>query len=165
MRDLLLLLTLFLASPAMAVNCEVAFTPDKQAVETHILPIIDEAKRHLRMHAYALTNDQIVASLIAAKERGVDVQVLVDKFSITVKGTDVDRLLKANITIYISGGSRMGHSKYIVADKRVLQTGSFNYSAGAEYNSENLVICRSTKLSAQYLEDWESKRAKSRLYE
>lgn len=164
MKKLFVLLML-VTTQAFAVDCEVFFTPDKQAVEKWILPIIDEAKRHIRMHAYALTNDQIAASLIAAKERGVDVEIIVDRYSITVRGTDVDQLAKAGIPVFISGGSRMGHSKYLIADKRVLQTGSFNYSAGAELNSENLVICHTTKLSKQYLMDWDSKVSKSKPYQ
>ena len=51
------------------------------------------------------------------------------------------------------------HDKYIVADARHVETGSFNYSqAAARSNSENvLVVWNNPDLAASYLKHWQNR--------
>jgi phosphatidylserine/phosphatidylglycerophosphate/cardiolipin synthase-like enzyme len=98
-----------------------------------VLKVIASSRREIRMLAYALTSAPVVDALIAAKKRGVDVQVLAD--------------YKENIH----------HDKVLVVDGATVQTGSFNYTqAAARSNSENVIVpWNNPALARGYLAHWE----------
>lgn len=143
---------------------EVAFSPD-QGAEQLVLKVINAAKRTLRVQAYSFTSSPVVSALLAAKKRGVDVQIVVDQKSNTSDdrsgkaGHALQALVNAGVPVRIISVYAIHHDKVIVADSETVETGSFNYSdAAAHKNSENvLVIWGNPNLAHAYTSHWQSR--------
>lgn len=57
------------------------------------------------------------------------------------------------------------HSKYVVIDDVTVETGSFNYSAHARYNSENVVVIHDAPDTARaFAGNWQSVSAQGVAY-
>jgi len=103
-----------------------AFTlPDAPGVP---LAVLDRADRRLLLAGYTLTSERVVDQLIAARERGVAVEVLVDGAPVggltNRSAAALDRLVAANVTVTVLGGKsaryRFHHAKYAVVDDRAV---------------------------------------------
>ncbi len=139
---------------------ETGFSPDGDA-ERLVLKVINSAAHSIRLAAYSFTSPKVVQALIHARRRGVDVRVVADDSNPKSKsgsaalnllaGEDIQARLNAEYAIH--------HDKYIIADARHVQTGSFNYSqAAAKSNSENvIVIWNNPELAQSYLRHWTSR--------
>jgi len=158
------------AGAAGSANVEVAFSPDGGA-ERLVLRTIDGAQRSIRVMAYDFTSPTVVRALIAAKKRGVDVAVTVDYRS----NIEEDRsgrahaalgtLTYAGIPVRTVSAYSLQHSKYIEADTDTVETGSFNYTQQARYNSENaVVISGNARVAAEYLKNWDTVTALAQPY-
>jgi phosphatidylserine/phosphatidylglycerophosphate/cardiolipin synthase-like enzyme len=142
---------------------EAAFGPEGGA-ESLVLKVIDSARISVRLGAFALSSPVVVDALVSARTRGVDVQVVVDRrhnIDEDEKGIGtkaLTRLAGANIAVRTNSGYRIHHDKFVIVDARHVQTGSYNYAASANKNSENvLVVWNDPSLAAKYLEHWESR--------
>ena len=121
------------AVPAQAATVETAFSPDGGA-ERLVLHTISDARSSIRVMAYSFTSRTVVASLIAARRRGVDVAVTVDYRN----NIEEDRsgrasaalgaLVYAGIPVRTVSAFDLQHSKYVLVDDATIETGSFNYS-------------------------------------
>jgi len=56
----------------------VYFSPADYAIERVIVPIVNKAQRYIYMPVFLITDKRLAAALINAKNRGVDVRVIVD---------------------------------------------------------------------------------------
>jgi phosphatidylserine/phosphatidylglycerophosphate/cardiolipin synthase-like enzyme len=146
-----------------APEIEVAFGPEGGA-EALVVKFIASAGSSIRLAGYAFSSPVVVDSLAAAARRGVDVQVVLDHgHNVTEDDKGIGRkalarLARAHVVIRTSSAFRHLHDKFIVADARHVQTGSYNYSKSANLNSENvLVIWRDPALAAKYLRHWQSR--------
>lgn len=140
---------------------EYAFSPDKGA-ENLVLNVIGSAKYEIRVMAYAFTSSRITAALIAAKKRGADVALIVDRkhnAELDASGkarAALSALVNAGCRVRTTDAFAIHHDKAIIVDRETVQTGSFNYSASAaRRNSENvLVVWKNPELARAYLEHW-----------
>ncbi len=82
-----------------------------------LLKRIEAEDKKVHMAIYSFTHPQIIKALIAAKKRGVDVQVLIDASSVKSK-SPAPRLDKQGIHLYLWEGSRM-HGSFCVFDQGV----------------------------------------------
>lgn len=150
------------ADAAPVVTIENAFSPDGGA-EALVLKVIDGAASSIRLAAYSFSSPHVVEALLRARQRGVDVRVLVDARRNARKNSRValDRLAAAGIPTRLIARYALHHDKYIVADGVTVQNGSFNYTAdAATANSENvLVVWHSAPLAQSYLAHWENRWA------
>ena len=172
MKNILVIAALFLAGgvpvpslaadAAPAVTIENAFSPDGGA-EALVLKVIDSASSTIRLAAYSFSSPHVVEALLRARQRGVDVRVLVDARRNERKNSRaaLNRLVDAGIPTRIISRYALHHDKYLVADGVTVQNGSFNYTAdAATANSENvLVVWHSARLAQSYLAHWENRWA------
>jgi phosphatidylserine/phosphatidylglycerophosphate/cardiolipin synthase-like enzyme len=81
-----------------------------------------------------------LAALVAAKQRGVDVVVILDKSDERASsGSGAAYVARAGIPIFIDYQPAIAHNKVIVVDKHIVVTGSYNFTAAAERkNTENV---------------------------
>lgn len=147
---------------------EVGFAPGEGA-EKLVLKVIDGARQEVRLIAYSFTSASVVEALVKAKKRGVDVQVVVDeKHNLSDRAGKavhaLSTLYHAGIPVRTVSAWAIQHSKVIIADRRHVETGSYNYSASAaDRNSENvLVVWENPELAGQYLRHWESRFQRGR---
>lgn len=160
----LLLSGLSLCAPCVCANASagvsVGFSPEGSA-EALVLSVIDRAQTDIRLAGYSFTSPEVATALIRAKMRGVDVRIVLDeKANQNSKSQAAINLLTAQrIPVRMNGRYAALHDKFIVADGRTVETGSFNYTrAGARHNSENaLVIEAMPELAARYLQHWQSR--------
>lgn len=141
---------------------EVCFTPNEHCADKAI-NAIDRAKKQVLVQAYGFTNMSIAKSLMMAKSRGVDVEVLLDKSNLHDKHSVYFYLMAQHIPVKIDYKPAIAHNKVIVIDDNVVITGSYNYTNAAENkNAENLLIIHNKQLTAKYLANWKEREEQSR---
>lgn len=154
------LILLFSAHVHAQTSIECAFSPDGDA-ETLILKVIDSSEKSIRMAAYSFTSPPVMKSLLAAKKRGVDVKIVIDQKGNRDRANKsaMNLMVNANIPLRTISKYKIHHDKYIVADGKTVETGSFNYSkAAATSNSENVVVIwNDPEIANRYLQHWESR--------
>ncbi|MGC8508849.1 MAG: phospholipase D family protein [Thiomonas sp.] len=138
-----------------------AFSPSGDALAL-VIQAIDQAHSSIHMAAYLLTSSDVARALVQAKKRGVRVQVLLDWKGNLDEDARYARhaigiLRNADIAVRSIDAYAIFHDKYMVIDRRTVQTGSFNYTyAAAHRNAENvLVVWNAPELAARYLADWQ----------
>jgi phosphatidylserine/phosphatidylglycerophosphate/cardiolipin synthase-like enzyme len=164
--SILLLFPLFAYADTFEPNTsfQACFTPTQQCTPL-IVDQINQAQHSIYIQAYTFTSAWIVKALIAAHQRGVDIEVIADKSQFKYKVySRVKQLIKAGIPVWKDYNIAIAHNKVMIFDKAIVQTGSFNYSASAEKsNAENVLIIASPKLAALYLANWQARQKISRL--
>jgi phosphatidylserine/phosphatidylglycerophosphate/cardiolipin synthase-like enzyme len=149
---------------------QTCFSPHGKC-SAHILREIEAAKQELLVAVYAFTSDDLASALVQAKKRGVAVHVVVDREFDRVNDNSKGKFLDAQkIPVRrISGlNAKSGekdpglmHQKFAVVDRRIVFTGSYNWTHSAETrNDENLLVFRDANPLAE-----EYRKAFFRLWE
>ncbi|XCA36127.1 MAG: phospholipase D family protein [Wolbachia endosymbiont of Armadillidium vulgare] len=165
-KYLLVLLTCSLLSSCVSCpRITVCFTPEENCTNL-IIDSVDHAKGSVLVQAYSFTSKPIAKSLIEAKERGVDIKVILDESQTSSKHSVINELFEHKIPIWIDFKPAIAHSKVIIIDDQKVITGSFNFSDAAQQrNAENLlIITGDSPLVEQYVENWKDRQLQSRPY-
>jgi len=134
----------------------VCFSPDG-ACEQVILETLQQAKKEIVAAVYTFTSVLIAEELIRAKERGVEVRLLLDRDMADDRFSRFRAIKSAGVQVVLDGdpGAIM-HNKYAVVDEEIVITGSYNWTSGAnKSNYENLLIIHSSELARQYKANFE----------
>lgn len=166
---LLLLLAPIYTFAAHPASCEVYFSP-KDGVAQKLIELIDKEQKSVKVAIYSMTHTGIAKALVRAKERGVDVQVIVDPFSVKIRSS-VERLADADIPLYvwdqnlqIKGETRLKrraimHDKFCLLGEQLVWTGSFNFTHDAAYrHQENVVTIDSRSIAQKFKEQFDQMR-------
>jgi phosphatidylserine/phosphatidylglycerophosphate/cardiolipin synthase-like enzyme len=142
---------------------EVHFSPKGGATEA-IVREITAARQEILVLAYSFTHDPIVDALIAAHQKGLIVEVILDKSMEVADFSDLPRGLEWGLPILIDDHHAIAHNKVMVIDRRTIITGSFNFTKQAELqNAENLVILKGyPDITAAYLKDFQHHKEHAR---
>jgi phosphatidylserine/phosphatidylglycerophosphate/cardiolipin synthase-like enzyme len=154
------------ASPAVPDEpaWQVYFSPNHGATKA-VVDALEGAKSTVLVQAYSFTSAPIAKALVEARDRGVDVQVILDRKETGSKYSSADFLAHAGITTLIDGKHAIAHNKVMVIDGLAVITGSFNFTTAAErQNAENLLVIHDHALAARYTENWQSHAAHSTRY-
>lgn len=141
---------------------------------SYIVREIAQAQKEILVAVYAFTHDELAWALVKAQQRGVKVQVVLDQEFDSANDLSKGNLLEQQgIPVRrISGlnpgkaerGAGLMHQKFAVIDRKVVFSGSFNWTVSAEnYNDENLLLFRdAAPLAEAYRKEffrlWEKKR-------
>ena len=134
------------------------FPRAKQPPKPVLIGIINNAAEKLDIAIYSLTDTDIVNAIASAKQRGVDVRVITDANQSASKSQQsaLDTLRESGITIKINKHSGLMHLKVTIADNKIVTTGSFNYSAAAgNQNDEVLVVINNIQTAADFETEFE----------
>jgi len=141
---------------------QVCFTPGQNCT-TEITHAIDIAKQSIFVQAYSFTSAPIAAHLVAAKKRGVKVNVILDKSQKTQRYSASRFLVNQHIPCWIDYKPTIAHNKIMIIDEKAVITGSFNFTKAAQNkNTENLLIIKDPTLAHLYLKNWQRRRQVSR---
>ena len=156
---------------AIAAQIEVCFSPPLPggcdpagAIEA----VVRTARKSILIQAYEITPGPLVAALVEAHRRGVDVRAIVDYKQLTDRRNHddafaVEHLGGAGIPVLVDRPPGLMHDKVMIIDGEMVVTGSFNYTYSAEHrNVENLLVIRDPALAAQYVQHWRSRASESR---
>lgn len=161
------------SSLAADMVVQACFSPQGKC-STHIAREIDQAKKEILVAVYAFTSEELAEALAQAKKRGVAVQVVVDQdFDSRNDKSKVKYLEQQKVPVRRHSGQRTStadresglmHQKFAVIDRKILLTGSYNWTHSADkLNDENLLMFRDAgPLAEEYRKVfmllWERKR-------
>ena len=145
-------------------------------LEQAITTFIDGARDKLYIAVQELESRPIAEAIIRAKQRNVDVRVILEGNYLTVdravdnpwleEGQNEDNreiyaaLLRAKVRVISDLNPETYHQKFIVRDpdetRAAVLTGSTNFTpTGTEHNLNHLVILRSKRIASLYLDEFQ----------
>lgn len=156
----ILALSPLMISPWLLINLEpkhqTCFTPPHNKCGSFIVNHINQAKKSIYVQAYGFTHPDIINSLIEAKKRNVNIEIILDSSNFSKKKLPlIQELEEAGIKIYKAKVSGIAHNKIIIIDEKKVLTGSFNFTKSADVrNAENVLVVRNKQLVKKYLDNW-----------
>jgi len=154
------------AEPARVPPIAVYFNPGGGATAA-IVKEVAAAEASILVQAYSFNSSSIAKALVAARERGVKVSVILDKTKVfEEKDSQAGLLVRHGISTLVDGNHRAAHNKVMVLDDRVVISGSFNFTKHSERdNAENLLVIRDRALAEKYAANWKLHAEHSQPYE
>lgn len=126
----------------------VYFSPTDSIIEKVIVPKIDKAKSYIFIPAFLITDKRFAQSLINAKNRGVDVKVILDATNARSKYSKHRLLRQHGIQVKTETFAGKLHSKTIIIDDKYSIIGSMNFSkSGETKNDENVLLITNSKVA------------------
>ncbi len=149
-------------SPALEADVTgLCFSPNGGCTRL-VVNRIDNASRSIKVMAYAFTSAPISTALIRAKNRGVNVQVVIDHDEAERGSYGLRMLLEQGIPVYSDTEAGIFHDKVMIIDGGTVITGSMNWTkSGEHFNAENLIVLKSGKLAAYYLKNFRQHESSS----
>jgi phosphatidylserine/phosphatidylglycerophosphate/cardiolipin synthase-like enzyme len=152
-------------------HVEVAFSPNEGS-QALVLKVIDSARAELLVMSYSFTSAPVVAALLKAKKRGVDVHLVADQKNNTSEDRSgkaraaLSALVNAGVDVRTISVYPIHHDKVIIADRETVEMGSYNYSdAAARKNSENVLVnWRNPELAKVYMKHFERNYKQAQRY-
>ncbi len=128
-----------------------------QQVDTDL---ISRARETIDMAAFVLTNGAITDALAAAAKRGVQVRLYLDPDQPPQAGRAAERLAALartpNVSVRVKRGEPIMHLKAYQVDRRVLRTGSANFSiSGLQRQENDIIVIESQDAVARFLRDFD----------
>jgi phosphatidylserine/phosphatidylglycerophosphate/cardiolipin synthase-like enzyme len=132
----------------------VCFTPGDNCTK-YVVNNLNHAQQSILVQAYNFTSAPIAKALVSAKERGVDVKVILDKSQTSKRYTIANYLAHHNIPVWIDNKPAIAHNKVMILDGKMVSTGSFNFTKAANNkNAENIISIKDKKLAEIYTDYW-----------
>ena len=160
------------AAPAIPAqgSVQVAFTPWDNA-EGMVVDAIRQARTQVLVQAFSFTSRALANALVAAKRRGVEVQILADREqTFNSEASRIPDLAQAGIPVMLEVRYQSAHNKVMVIDAgteaAAVITGSYNWTYAAQYkNAENVMILRhNPDITNAYAANWRRHYAESMPY-
>jgi phosphatidylserine/phosphatidylglycerophosphate/cardiolipin synthase-like enzyme len=126
---------------------EAYFSPQDN-IEKKLIERINKTHKRVYAAIYMLTDKEIAQSLVNAKERGVDVQIITDQSCSECEFGKMKLLKDHGISVFVFKASgkknkyqnELMHNKFALLDNQ-LCTGSFNWTISANRrNRENIIF-------------------------
>jgi len=134
---------------------EARFAPRQNCAES-LRSLLAQASSHVEICVFTITDDSIAEAILQAFRRGVGVRIITDDEKASDPGSDVLRLREAGIPVRMDRSEDLMHHKFAVFDRRLLVTGSYNWTrSAAQRNRENIAITDDARLVAPFLEEFE----------
>jgi len=121
---------------------EMWFFPDNPEGSEKILNLIKGAKKSVKVAMFTWTRKDFADEVRAAKERGIETAVIIDRNSSKrISSKVVKHLLSSNVSLRLNKGNGLLHHKFLVVDDKILVNGSANWTQAAfEKNDDCFVI-------------------------
>ena len=164
MKRLSLLLVLFLASgctsaiqpqapPPAPVTGSVYFPP--QGEETGaIVGELNKAQNSILVQSYSVFSPPVAKALVSAQERGVKVQILLDKSPLTEEYIRI--FAKGGISLKIASTHAIAQNKVMIIDGETVITGI--------PNAENLMVIRDKAFAEKFTKNWQEHQKHSEAF-
>lgn len=152
----------FIDSTSSIGNIQVCFSPHGHCLE-QILGQIKRAEESIKVQGYSFTSLPIAMALIEAKEKGIKVEIILDKSQKRAPHSQFNRFLNEGMALWIDHKPAIQHNKIMIIDGKTLLTGSYNWTNAAEHrNAENLLMIEdSPALLQHYTQNFNKRRSLS----
>jgi phosphatidylserine/phosphatidylglycerophosphate/cardiolipin synthase-like enzyme len=139
------------------------FSPMDNAINFGVIPLIQSAKESVHVAMFYLTNSDVIEELINAKNRGVDVKVIVDSSLKYEKQARHIQLIDAGVPVKIEDWRGKLHQKSATIDGKYTIVASTNWTKSANIvNDENMLVIKSEEIAKiqekEFLRLWKSIR-------
>ncbi len=128
------------AADHCAETAEAWFQP-RHNCAARLRSLISESASTIDVCVFTITDNSLAHALLDAHSRGVEVRLITDDLKSLDPGSDIARLKKAGIPVRFDASIDHMHHKFAIFDRRVVVTGSYNWTrSAAENNHENIVV-------------------------
>ncbi|WP_101842904.1 phospholipase D-like domain-containing protein [Halobacillus sp. Marseille-P3879] len=135
------------------------FSKSDQSPKNQLIQVINEAKKSLDVAVFLFTENDLAASISDAAERGVRIRLVTDQNQVNYlpkQKANIESLYNSGIPVKVNRHSGSMHLKILIADTKVMTTGSYNFTTSAETkNDEVLVTIRSRKMAKEWTSQFE----------
>jgi phosphatidylserine/phosphatidylglycerophosphate/cardiolipin synthase-like enzyme len=121
-----------------------------QDIQNRILKALDKAEVSITLVMAWFTNDTLFQKIIEKHKQGIEIKLAIYDDGINKKyGVDISKVPHIKLKKGLRGG--LMHNKFCVIDNQVVITGSYNWSANAEFkNDENVTVENDPKQASKY---------------
>ena len=142
-------------TPLIKINdktyIQAGFSPVGNLYNKIISKEIKNAKKKIRVSAFNLRYNKMIEDLISAKQRGIEVNVILDAVSAKKNKKQTEPLKEAGIKVKVENWGGKNHEKTISIDDNVLILGSANFTYSGFYlNDENIVMIKNKEITTFY---------------
>ncbi|RWS17998.1 mitochondrial cardiolipin hydrolase-like protein [Dinothrombium tinctorium] len=136
-------------------------SPDASSMRSpfrELVDVLESTKKSLDVCIYVFTSPQLANILMDAFDRKVVVRIIVDSREHEAFNSQISKLREKGISIRSNTYSLncLMHNKFIIIDRKILITGSFNWTKGAILqNYDNLLITTQRQLIEQYQAEYD----------
>lgn len=148
-------------------HVEAAFTPGDD-IAGLIRKRIDLARSSVQVQAYLLTDRELANALLAARKRGVSVEVIGDAAQHEAGNLRyLAALERAGARVYLNTNHAASHNKIVIVDGAgpgaTVITGSYNFTHAAQSrNAENVVVISGNRaVTGRFVDNFELHRSQS----
>lgn len=132
-----------------------AFFSPRDGIEHIIENMIHRAHSRIQFMAFSFTSNRIADALIAKARTGVVVKGIMEARGLLTEFSKYMKLFVEGVEVGIRQGDGVMHHKVIIIDERIVITGSFNFSRGADaINDENILIIESEDVAQRFLAEF-----------
>ena len=129
---------------------EAWFSPKANCV-SRINELIRGARKQIEICVFTITDDRISDCIVDAHARGIQVKVISDDDKATDLGSDVYNLKARGVPVRTDSVPDHMHHKYAIFDRRLLLTGSYNWTRSAsKVNEDNFIVTDDASLLQQF---------------
>ena len=131
------------AGPAAAEDGIAVYFSPKGGCTQAVVEEINAAQKVIWVQAYSFTSEPIAEALLRARDRGVQVTVILDEKAAGEHYSSARFCYNQHLDIYVDAKHPIAHNKIMILDAATVITGSFNFTNQAEQaNAENLLILK-----------------------
>jgi phosphatidylserine/phosphatidylglycerophosphate/cardiolipin synthase-like enzyme len=152
---------------AQTARIEAAFTPGDD-IAALLTQRIARSRKSVQVQAYLMTDRRIANALLAARRRGVEVEVIGDAAQHASGGLPhLGALERAGARIFLNAAHAASHNKIVIidgaGDGATVITGSYNFTQAAQSkNAENVVVISGNRrVTDRFVENFELQRGQS----
>lgn len=137
---------------------DVHFSNIKKVIIRHI----KSATREIKIAVAWFTDTQIIAALETKSKQGVAVEVII--YGDSINKIDLFEMLHINGgVIYTYKQSRdIMHHKFCIIDNEIVLNGSYNWTANANTNQENIVVISDFAVVSKFLKEFNTLKVRAR---
>lgn len=134
---------------------EVLFSPE-DPVQERLVDLLKSAQQSIYFMAFSFTDDKMGKVISERAKAGVEVHGVFEKLGSKSKYSEYGRLKRQKLDVKRDGNKGIMHHKVMVIDKKIVITGSYNFSKNADRsNDENVVVLHSEAVAQQYLDEYQ----------
>nr|XP_051687009.1 mitochondrial cardiolipin hydrolase [Oryctolagus cuniculus] len=143
------------AAAAAPAGCPCSL-PHCESSLSRLLRALLAARASLELCLFAFSSPQLGRAVQLLHQRGVRVRVITDCDYMALNGSQIGLLRKAGIQVRHDQDLGYMHHKFAIVDKKVLITGSLNWTTQAiQNNRENVLVMEDPVYVRLFLEEFE----------
>lgn len=129
---------------------ELWFLPDDPMALARLKGLIQTAQKSIRIAMFTWTRRDLAQEVIAAKKRGINVKIVLDRSAAMGAGEQITKMLiHAGVNVKLSQGTPLLHHKFMQIDDHTLVNGSANWTMAAFEKNDDCFIVLHPLLESQ----------------